>query len=104
MDAGVRITVRVRKYLWSEFVHDVCYVLYATIMISNALCKRYLKRSIPQVYHLLVDPVARFFGKLESYLKTMLLIIIVIFIGIFALIYTVGVPIVFILGAMGKIN
>ena len=49
MDGTVQVTIRVRKYLWSEFVHDVCYVLYATIMISNALCKRYLKLSIRQL-------------------------------------------------------
>lgn len=49
MDGAVHITIRVRKYTWSEFVHDVCYVLYAAIMISNALSKRYLKLSLRQL-------------------------------------------------------
>jgi hypothetical protein len=49
MDGTVQINIRVRKYLWSEFVHDVCYVLYAAIMISNALSKRYLKLSLRQL-------------------------------------------------------
>lgn len=49
MDGTVQINIRVRKYLWSEFVHDVCYVLYATIMISNALSKRYFKLSLRQL-------------------------------------------------------
>jgi hypothetical protein len=52
MNRTVRVTIRVRKYLWSEFVHDACYVLYATIIISNALCKRYLKRSLRQLLQL----------------------------------------------------
>jgi len=54
MDPTIRVTIRVRKYLWSEFVHDVCFILYATIMISNALSKRYLKLSLRQLYHLMV--------------------------------------------------
>ena len=45
----VRVSVRVRKYLWSEFVHDVCFVLYATLVISNALSKRYFKPSLTQL-------------------------------------------------------
>ena len=49
MDGTVRINIRVRKYTWSEFVHDVCYVLYATIIISNALSKRYLHLSLRQL-------------------------------------------------------
>jgi hypothetical protein len=49
MDGTVQVNITVRKYLWSEFVHDVCYVLYATIMISNALSKRFFHRSIPQL-------------------------------------------------------
>ncbi len=49
MDGTARITIRVRKYTWGEFVHDVCFVLYATIMISNALSKRYLKLSLREL-------------------------------------------------------
>ena len=49
MDGTVRLTFRVRKYMWSEFVHDVCYVLYATIMISNALSKRFLHLTLGQL-------------------------------------------------------
>ena len=53
MDGTVNITIRVRKYTWGEFVHDVCYVLYAAIMISNALSKRYLKLSLRQFFLLI---------------------------------------------------
>jgi hypothetical protein len=49
MDGTVNITIRVRKYTWDEFVHDVCYVLYAAIMISNALSKRFLHISLRQL-------------------------------------------------------
>jgi hypothetical protein len=89
MDGTVQINIRVRKYLWSEFVHDVCYVLYATIMISNALCKRYFKLSIPQLYHRIVDPVARFVDIVGEFIKKVLLAIFIIIIGIIALAYSV---------------
>ncbi|MCX6791503.1 MAG: hypothetical protein NT149_00505 [Candidatus Gottesmanbacteria bacterium] len=49
MDGTVQVRITVRKYLWSEFVHDVCYVLYATIMITNALSKRYFHLSLRQI-------------------------------------------------------
>ena len=49
MENVLRVRLTVRKYLWSEFVHDVCYILYAAIMISNALSKRYLKLSLGQL-------------------------------------------------------
>lgn len=49
MDGTVQVTIRVRKYTWGEFVHDMCYVLYAAIMISNALSKRYLKLTLGQL-------------------------------------------------------
>ena len=103
MDGTVQITIRVRKYLWSEFVHDVCYVLYASIIISNALCKRFFRLSIPQLYHRVVDPVAWLFGSAGSILKSSILILALILFGIFGLIYTVGLPIVLLLGALGKI-
>ena len=61
MDSTVRVTIRVRKYLWSEFVHDVCYVLYAAIMISNALSKRYLKLSLGQLFRIISRNFVRAF-------------------------------------------
>jgi len=49
MDGTVQITISVRKYTWHEFVHDVCYFLFATIMITNALSKRFLHLSLRQL-------------------------------------------------------
>ncbi len=103
MDGTVLVTIRIRKYTRDEFVHDVCYVLYATIMISNALCKRFFKLSIPQVYHRVVDPVAWFVGNVFDILKSSILITALILFGIFGLIYTIGLPIVLLLGSLGKI-
>jgi len=104
MDTTVRVTIRVRKYLWSEFVHDVCFVLYGAIVISNALCKRWFRLSIPQLYHRIRDPIVRAGQKVDEVGKKIVLIILVVFIGIFALAYTIMVPTVFILGSMGKIQ
>jgi hypothetical protein len=104
MDGTVQINIRVRKYLWGEFVHDVCYVLYASIMISNALCKRFFKLSIPQLYHRVVDPVAWVFGSAGSILKSSILILALILFGIIALMFTMGVPIVLFLAATGRIQ
>jgi len=103
MVGTVQITIRVRKYTWNEFVHDVCYVLYAAIIISNALCKRFFKLSIPQLYHRMVDPIAWLVGNAADVLKSSILIFALILFGIFGLIYTVGLPIVLLLGALGKI-
>lgn len=52
MSRTVSIKVSIKPYRWHEFVHDVCWVLYAGIIISNALCKRYLRRSLPQLLRL----------------------------------------------------
>ena len=49
MDGTVLVRITVRKYTWHEFVHDVCYVLYATLVISNALSKRFLHVSFRQI-------------------------------------------------------
>ncbi len=49
MENVLQIRLTVRKYTWHEFVHDVCFVLYAAIMISNALTKRYLHVSLRQI-------------------------------------------------------
>jgi hypothetical protein len=49
MENVLQIRLTVRKYTWGEFVHDVCFVLYATIVISNALSKRFLHISLRQL-------------------------------------------------------
>jgi len=99
MDGTVQVTIRVRKYLWSEFVHDVCYVLYASIMISNALSKRFFHLSIPQLYHRIVDPVKRVIDTVGDFVKNVLLAILVILIGIIALAFSA----LAIVDALGKL-
>lgn len=89
MDGTVQVRITVRKYTWHEFVHDVCYVIYATIVISNALCKRFFNLSIPQLYHHIVDPVKRAIDFVGDFVKNVLLAILVIMIGILALAYSV---------------
>jgi hypothetical protein len=69
MDGTVQVRIMVRKYTWHEFVHDVVYVLYATIMISNALCKRFFHLSIPGLYHRIVDPIAWFLVAVREFIK-----------------------------------
>ncbi len=66
-------------------MHDVCFVLYATIVISNALCKRFFKLSIPQLYHRMVDPVVWFVNFVGEVIKKILLAILYVFIALFVL-------------------
>jgi len=49
MENVLQIRVTVRKYTWHEFVYDVVYVTYATLVISNALSKRFLHVSLRQI-------------------------------------------------------
>lgn len=44
---AVRVRIRIRKYVWHDFVHDMYFVLYGSIILSDALFRRYLKRSLP---------------------------------------------------------
>ncbi|MBI3956119.1 hypothetical protein HY339_02590 [Candidatus Gottesmanbacteria bacterium] len=104
MDRTLRITIRVRKYLWKDFVYDVCYVLYATIMIANALSKRYLKCSIPALCLRMRVPVVKLGESMDSILKNSVLFFLLISFGIAGLLYTAGIPIILFLAAMGRIQ
>ena len=53
MADAVTIRVKIKPYRWHEFVHDVCFVLYAVIMISNALSRRYFTLSLGQLFRLI---------------------------------------------------
>ena len=50
MGGTVQLTIRVRKYLWKEFVHDISFAAYVTLKIANELSKRFFNRSIPQLF------------------------------------------------------
>lgn len=89
MDGTVQVRITIKKYTWHDFVYDVFFVLYATIMISDALCKRYFNLSIPQAYHRIADPVKHAICIVDSFIKKVLLAILVIMIGILALVYSV---------------
>lgn len=39
-DSDVVLTVRIRKYLWHEFVQDVCIAIYVVYILLNSLSKR----------------------------------------------------------------
>jgi hypothetical protein len=52
MSSTVRISIKVKPYRWKDFVHDVCFVLYAIIVISDALSKRYFHRTLRQLLRL----------------------------------------------------
>ncbi len=104
MDGAVRITIRVRKYLWKVFVYDVCYVLYAAYMISNALSKRYVKLPITGLFLRMHRSVTRISETMNFVLTHAILIPLFILVGIAGMVYTVGVPIVLILAATGRIH
>jgi len=100
----LRVNVKVRKYLWNEIVHDVAFVLYATIMISDALSKRFFNRPIGQTLSIVFFPVIWLYNFAEKILKYSLLAVVLLLAGGLALFFTVGIPIVLILAALGKIN
>jgi len=86
---AVRVNIKIRKYLWSEFFHDVA----TMIIIANALSKRYLKRSIPDI-----------FQSAEYFLKSAVLFLALFISGVVSLAVTFGIPIVLLLAALGKIS
>jgi len=96
MDGTVRVTIRVQKYTWHEFVHDVCFVLYATIMISNTLLKRYVHISLRQlVGYILALP--RFIAHIMVYIG-------LAGIGILVMASMFAVPVILFLAAIGRIH
>ena len=90
---AVRVNIKIRKYLWSEFVRDVIYVFYATSMISDVLFKRYFKRSIPDMLQ-----------SAKSLLISAVLFLALLFAGIAGLAFTVGIPITLVLAGLGFIH
>lgn len=104
MDGTVRITIRVKKYFWKEFVYDVCYALYAIYMISNALSKRYFKSPISGIYLRMYAAMTRFSVSMNVVYKNSILVFLLIMFGIAGLVYTAGVPIVLFLAATGRIH
>ncbi len=104
MDGTLRVTIRVKKYTWKEFVYDVCFSLYAGYMISDALSKRYLKLSISVIYHRIRAAAARFFKSLNYIKKYVVLLSLLFFFGIAGLVYTVSIPIFLFLAATGRIH
>lgn len=101
---SVRVSIKVRKYLWKEFVYDVCYFLYASYMISNALSKRFFKRQIEETLSIVFFPVIWLYNYSESVLKYSILAVVLLLAGGLALFFTFGIPIVLLLAALGKIS
>lgn len=104
MDGTVRITIRVRKYLWKEFVYDVCYVLYAIYAILNALSKRYFKSPISGIFLRMHAALSRYSVSMNEVYKNSILACLLIMFGIAGLIYTAGIPIILFLAATGRIH
>lgn len=104
MDASAHITIWVRKYSWKEFVYDVYYVLFAACMITNALSKRYLKHSIPELYIRIHDAMAWFFVSMNFVLKNSIMVFLLIMFGVFGMVYTAGIPIILFFMAIGRIQ
>lgn len=88
MDGTVRITIRVRKYLWKEFVYDVCSALYAAYLNADKLSKRIFNASL----------------SMDVVYKNSVLAILLIMFGIGGLLYTVSIPIILFLAATEKIH
>lgn len=100
----VRVSVKIRKYLWKEFVYDVCYGLYVTYMIANALSKRYLKHSISELYMRMHRFVVWASESIHYFLKISILIPFLILFALIGMVYTISVPIVLFLAATGRIQ
>ncbi len=96
MDGTLRVSIRVRKYLWDEFVHDVAYFLYATIIISNALSKRYLHRSLQQ----LIDGI----WAIPNFLAGVILLILAGAAGMVVMASMFAIPVILYLASTGRLQ
>lgn len=104
MDGTVRITIRVRKYLWKDFVYDACYVLYAMYTIIDMLSRRYFKRPISTIFFRAYTAVSRFFMTANVVYKNTVLVCLLMMVGVAGLVYTAGIPILLFLVAAGRIQ
>lgn len=104
MDGTVHITVRVRKYLWKDFVYDVCYVLYGMYTIIDMLSRRYFKRPISTIFFRAYTAISRFFVSADVVYKNTILVMLLIMFGIGGLLYTVSIPIILFLAATGRMQ
>jgi hypothetical protein len=96
MDRVIRVNIRVRKYLWSEFVHDVVYVTVATLVISNALSKRFLHVSLRQIQQGIVY--------VPNHLINVVFYGVIGMIGVVAMASLFWIPVVLFLVVIGKIQ
>lgn len=96
MENVLRIRVTVRKYLWKEFVYDVVYVTYATLMISNVLAKRYLKLTLRQLYGK--------FTSIPEFIVRSILYITLAAAGVAVMATMFAVPVILFLAAIGRIH
>ncbi len=49
MDQVVRVKIILKPYRWKDFRHDVAFIFYVIIILTNAMTKKYFKRSLLQV-------------------------------------------------------
>lgn len=103
-DGTVRITIRVRKYLWKDLVYDACYVLYGVYTIIDMLSRRYFKRPISTIFFRTHTAVSRFFVSADVVYKNSVLVFLLIMFGIGGLLYTVSIPIILFLAATGRMQ
>lgn len=93
MSDAVRIHVKVKLYTVKEFVYDLYFFTYASLMIANALCKRYFHASIRELYHTTKKNLA----VADDVLKKGLLLTIVYLLGLFAFLLMIAVPALFLI-------
>ena len=82
----------------------MAFALYATIMISDALSKRFFKRPIGQTLSIIFFPIIWLYNYAESILKYSILFLALLFAGIVGLAFTLGIPIILVLAGLGFIH
>ncbi|MEK7544098.1 MAG: hypothetical protein AAB557_04470 [Patescibacteria group bacterium] len=104
MDSAVRITIRVRKYFWKEFVYDVCSALYGAYLTADKVSKRIFNVSIVTLCRRTYATLVKFPITMSVVYKNSILVILLVMFGIGGLVYTMSIPIVLFLAATGRIQ
>lgn len=88
MASTVRVSIRVKKYLWKEFIQDVVRDIIIPLIPFFRLVVR--------VYR----PITLFLGEIVVVIKKILLLIIALLFGFISMIVIFGIPFAFVYGVM----
>lgn len=102
MSATIRLRIQIKPYSLKQFVYDLFVAAYATAMVTNALCKRYLHMSLPATARRVTGSVRRVYLKADEIGKNILLVLIVTILGVAGFSWSLFISAVVIADFFGK--